>query len=91
MSLPLVVSQATKVGLWTYESHTALWSCTPPHVCVMCVVCVSWARAVRQNKMLSLILLIPSVKLTNKRGVSTETAFCTLYNSGPRSPIKPKL
>ena len=36
----------------------------------MCVVCVGWARAIRQNKMfLSFIILIPLVKLTNqKRG-----------------------
>ena len=39
MKLSLLVFQATKVGLQTYESHASLQSYTPPHVCVMCVVC----------------------------------------------------
>ena len=70
MNMSLLISWATKVGLWTYESYAALQSCTPPHVCVMCVVCMGWAQAIRQNKMfLSFIILIPLVKLTNqKRG-----------------------
>ena len=50
MNLSLLVSQAIKVGLRTYESHAALRSCTPPHICVMSIVCVSWARTIRQKK-----------------------------------------
>ena len=39
VNLLLLVSRATKV-VWTYKSHTTLQSCTLPHVCVMCVVCM---------------------------------------------------
>ena len=53
------------------KSYATLQSCTPPLVCMMCVVCVGLAHAAHQKKhVLSLILLIPLVKLTNqKRGI----------------------
>ena len=85
VNLSLLVSQAKKVGIWTYESHATLRSCTSPYVCVMCVVCVGWARAVCQNKILSLILLILLAKLMNlKKGIYR---YCILYpyDLGPRS------
>ena len=45
------------------------------------------SRTSKQN-VLSLILLISLVKLKNKKkGVSVDTAFCTLYDSDPCSPI----
>ena len=50
MNLSFLISRATKVGLWTYESHAALRSCTPPYVCVMCVVCMGWTKALCQKK-----------------------------------------
>ena len=41
----------------------------------------------KQN-VLSLILLIPLAELTNQKGAFVDTAFCTSYNSGPRSPLR---
>jgi len=55
VTLLLLISWATKVGIRTYKSHVTLRSCTLPHVCVLCVVCVGWASAVCRNKMFCLL------------------------------------
>ena len=55
VNLLLLISRVTKVRLWTYESHAALRSYTPPHVCMICVVCMGWAQAIRRNKMFCLL------------------------------------
>jgi len=70
VNLSLLVSQATEVGIQTYESHTTLWSCTPPHVRDMCHVCGLDLSCTSKQIFLSLILLIPLAELTNqKRGI----------------------
>ena len=62
-----------KCGIQTYESHVTLRSYTPPHVCMLCVVCrvcgLGATYTSKQN-IFSLILLILLAKLTNqKRGI----------------------
>ena len=70
VNLSLLISRATRVEIQTYESPATLWSCTLPHVCMLCVVCLGWAQVICRNKMLSFILLIPLTKLTNQnRGI----------------------
>ena len=73
MNLLLLVSQTTNVEIQTYESHVTLRSYTPPHVCMLCVVCrvcgLGATYTSKQN-IFSLILLILLAKLTNqKRGI----------------------
>jgi len=67
VNLSLLISQATKVGIRTYESHATLQSCTLPHVCVVCHVRgLGPSRTSKQN-VLSLILLILLAELTNQK------------------------
>ena len=55
--LSLLISQATKVGIRTYESNTTLRSRIPPHLCMMYVVCMGQAQDVRRNKKFCLLFI----------------------------------
>ena len=58
-----------------------------PCICDVCRVRRLGLSCTSKQNILSLILLIPLVKLMNQNGESIDTAFCTLYDLGPHSPM----
>ena len=86
MNLSLLISRVTKVGLWTYKSYTALWSCTSPmYACCLLCEWVGPEPYVKTKCFVSYFFLFYQQCSRIKRGASVDTEFCTPHKSGPRS------